>query len=185
VNLARKVSMTAEEFVDWAMAEPHGRYELVHGEVVAMAPERAAHARVKGAAYRMLHEAVRAAGRGCEAFGDGMAIRIDATTVYEPVAQVRCGARLPGDAVFSNDPVIVVEVLSPSTRDLDTGAKLAGYFALPSLRHYLILNPMTHEAIHHRREDGGRIVTEVLTGGSLTLDPPGLVHSLAALFVEA
>ena len=36
--------MTADEFIPWAMAQPEGcRYELVAGEVVAMAPERASH----------------------------------------------------------------------------------------------------------------------------------------------
>ncbi len=40
--------MTADEFIDWAMAQPEGqRYELVAGEVVAMAPERSAHALTK------------------------------------------------------------------------------------------------------------------------------------------
>jgi Uma2 family endonuclease len=39
--------MTVEDFVSWAMAQPEGRFELVNGAVVAMVPERAAHARLK------------------------------------------------------------------------------------------------------------------------------------------
>jgi Uma2 family endonuclease len=44
--------MTADEFIAWAMQQPEGQhYELVAGEVVAMAPERAAHGRMKGRIY--------------------------------------------------------------------------------------------------------------------------------------
>ena len=39
--------MTVQEFLAWAAAQPRGRYELVRGEVVAMAPERALHNLVK------------------------------------------------------------------------------------------------------------------------------------------
>ena len=59
--------MTADEFLDWAMAQPDGaRYELVAGEVVAMAPERASHARAKVAVFDALRAAVANA-RGLEA----------------------------------------------------------------------------------------------------------------------
>jgi Uma2 family endonuclease len=44
--------MTVDQFLSWAMAQPDGpRYELVDGEVVAMAPERAGHARRKAAVW--------------------------------------------------------------------------------------------------------------------------------------
>lgn len=56
-------------------------------------------------------------------------------TTYEPDALVRCGPPLPDDAVTLTEPVIVVEVLSPSTRANDAGAKLEDYVRLPSLRH--------------------------------------------------
>ena len=146
-----------------------------------MAPERAAHARTKARVHRCLEDAIAAAGLGCEAFPDGMAIRIDEFTVYEPDASVRCGPPLPGDATELDNPAIVVEVLSPSTRGIDTGAKLEGYFRLGSLRHYLILMPESGVAIHHQR-DADRIVTTVQRDGELGLDPPGLVLAVAALF---
>ena len=43
---------------------------------------------------QLMADAVRTGGLACEVFGDGMAIRIDAATVYEPDAQLRCGAPL-------------------------------------------------------------------------------------------
>jgi Uma2 family endonuclease len=64
--------MTVEQFVDWAMAQPDGRYELLDGEVLAMAPERAAHARVKARTWRALEDAIAERGVLCEALPDGM-----------------------------------------------------------------------------------------------------------------
>ena len=90
-----KEKMTADEFIAWAMNQPSGRYELAAGEVVAMAPERAAHARAKGAVFRALGDVVAAKGLQCEALPDGMAVRIDDATVYEPDAAMRCGAPPP------------------------------------------------------------------------------------------
>lgn len=174
--------MTADAFTTWAMDQTSGRFELSGGVVVAMAPERAAHGRAKGSAYRALCDAVAAAGAPCEVFTDGMAVRIDDATQYEPDAAVRCGTALDGDAVVYDDPVIVVEVVSPSSRSLDTGAKLAGYFRLASLRHYLVIDPDRRTIVHHRRADDGAIATAIIGDGALALDPPGIVLDLGAVF---
>lgn len=103
-----------------------------------------------------------------------MTVRIDNHTAHEPDALVYCGSRLPDSSVEVPEPVIVVEVLSPSSRHIDAAAKLAGYFSLPSVRHYLIVDPDKPIVLHHARENGGAIVTRILTGGALRLDPPGL-----------
>jgi Uma2 family endonuclease len=87
--------MRADEFVAWAMDRPRGeRYELVPGEVVAMSPERAVHARVRHAVCNAPAAAIAAAGLRCEAFPNRMTVRIDENTVYEPDALVRRGPEL-------------------------------------------------------------------------------------------
>ena len=137
---ARKERMTTDEILVWAVEQPEGeRYELVAGEVVAMSPERLAHAEVKALVWLALRPAIAAAGLRCEALPDGVSVEIDEHTAYQPDALVCCGERLPGDTVKLFDPVIVVEVLSPSTRARDAGAKLEDYFRLSSARHYLIV----------------------------------------------
>jgi Uma2 family endonuclease len=174
--------MTADEFLAWAMEQPTGRYELFHGEVVAMAPERARHVRAKARAWRALDEAARGLGPQCEALADGMVVRIDETTIFEPDASLRCGDRLDGAATEFSDPVVVVEVLSPATRGVDTGGKFAAYFRLPSVRHYLIVDAEKRTVVHHARGDDGRILSTIATEGALALDPPGLAVVVADLF---
>ena len=55
------------------------------------------------------------------------------------------------DVVEVSDPVIVVEVISPSTHKVDTTQKLADYFRIPSVRHYLIVNTSRRAVVHHER----------------------------------
>lgn len=168
------VILSRTEYYRWAEAHPRGRYERVAGTVVAMAPERAAHARVKARAWQALDRAIRAAGLPCEALPDGITIEIGDDTDYEPDAVVTCGEPMAGEDVAAANPVIVVEVLSPSTQSVDTGAQLADYFKVPSIRHYLIIRADRRAVIHHRRRDDGGIETRLAADGRIALDPPGI-----------
>lgn len=179
---ARQTTFTADEFIAWAAEQPTGRFELAEGVVVAMAPERVNHTRAKFEAAIALRAAILARGLACEALPDGASVRIDERTVYEPDVLVRCGPRAPGDAIEVTDPVIVVEVVSPSSRGVDAGAKLAGYFKLPSVRHYLLVDAENRVVIHHRREDDGTIGVRILRDGMLWLAPPGLEIAVDDIF---
>jgi Uma2 family endonuclease len=173
--------MTVDEFLSWAEGR-EGRWELHDGAPVMMAPERALHGRVKFSVAIGLRNAVLAAGLPCEVFTDGMAIRIDARTTFEPDASVVCGPRRSDETIAIDDPMIVVEVLSPSTAAVDHGRKLSGYFSLPSVEHYLILDPERRVVTHHKRGPGDAIETRVLSEGPARLDPPGFEVGVEALF---
>ena len=182
--------MTRAEYLAWVEAQPRGRYERIHGIVVerdgatAMAPERSAHNQRKMLAWLALRRAIEQAGLACQAHGDGMTVPIDDSD-YEPDAVVHCGASLPGDAIAVPDPVIIVEVLSPSSRKSDRGLKLAEYFKLSSLHHYLIVWPDKPQVVHHRRDvmtAGGGIDTSIITSGAIRLDPPGLTITVEDIY---
>ncbi len=178
-----RTAMTVDAFLAWRASRPDGpRHELVAGEPVAMAPERVAHLRLKARVWRALADAIAARGLPCEALPDGATVPIDDHTAYEPDAVVTCGDRVPGDAVLVPAPVIVVEVLSPSTTGRDAGAKLDDYFRLPGVHHYLLLKTERPVLIHHARTAPDRIDTRIVTGGSLTLDPPGLMLDVDGLY---
>lgn len=176
-----KPRMTVDEFLAWAMTQP-GRYELFRGEVYAMSPETVGHADKKGAVYVALLTSARANRLPCHVCPDGTTVRIDEATAYEPDALVYCGRKLPPSAIEIPNLMIIVEVLSPSTRQIDVSIKLAGYFRLPSLVHYLIVDPAQPLVIHHRRGTGDAILTRAVTEGSIALDPPGLELALADIY---
>ncbi len=180
----RQSRFTADEFFAWAEAQPDGRYELSSGVVVAMSPERIGHALSKVDALVALRAAIATRGLGCEALPGGVSVRIDDGSVYEPDALVRCGPPAPRNATEVNDPVIVVEVVSPSSPGVDTGLKLVGYFTLPSVRHYLIVDTDKRAVIHHHRDEAGAIAVRILYDGKLVLDPPGLEIAVSDLFAS-
>jgi Uma2 family endonuclease len=173
--------MNVDEFLVWAEAQL-GRYELFRGSVYAMTPERAVHAEVKFAVQTALANAIRAKGLPCRMLPDGMTVRIDDATAHEPDALVYCGPRLPPSALEVPNPVVVVEILSPSTRHLDAQMKLAGYFRLPSVAHYLVIDPDKPLIMHHARKDDGSILTRIMTEGAIVLEPPGIELSVADLY---
>ncbi len=173
--------LTVDEFLVWAEGRP-GRYELYCGTVYAMAPERARHAEVKFAVQTELARSIKAAGRPCHMLPDGMTVRITHDIAHEPDALVYCGAKVAGTVIEIANPVIVVEVLSPSTRHIDASAKLVGYFQLPSVNHYLIVDPEQRPILHHCRQTDGSILTRIVANGSITLDPPGIEVDVAAFF---
>ncbi len=162
-----------EEFRRWYEAQPAGRYERIDGRIVAMAPERGAHLRVKGAVYKALDRAVTAAGVHCQALPDGATVETGDSD-YEPDALVNCGEAMADDAVSAPNPVIVVEVLFPGTTSTDTGAKLADYFRVSSIAHYLIVHPTRRTVIHHRRA-ADSIETRIIVNGPIIMNPPGIV----------
>ncbi len=173
--------MTVDEFLATA-GEREGRWELENGVAYAMAPEQMNHARVKLATVNALAAAIRRAGLACEAVTDSVAVRITARTAYQPDALVYCGPRIAGDVREIENPVIVVEVISPSSEGRDTQRKLIGYFTVPGVMHYLILDPRDRTLAHYKRAQGGVIELRILYEGPLRLDPPGLDLTVGDLF---
>ncbi len=181
MSASKLPAMTADEFLAWAMEQPEGaHHELQDGAVVSMAPERSIHALTKLRIAFLLSQSIAAAGLECTVYPDGMAVRIDASTVLQPDAMLRCGPPLPDDAVVVTDPMVVVEVLSPSSGTQDRHDKLLAYFSLPAIRHYLIVDAQRRVAIHHARDEAGIIITRIIHDSAVTLDPPGIV--IADLF---
>src|SRR5690606_717831 len=182
MNVHAPPRMTVEQFIDWAMAQPRGRYELYGGRVVQMSPERTEHIETKFLVAVALTNAVKQHHVRCHVLSGGATVKVDDGTAYEPDALVYCGEKLPRGTIVIPEPVIVVEVTSPSSEARDAGVKLAGYFKLPSLIHYLIVDPDDRLVVHHRRGEDREITTRVVESGALVLEPPGLTVQLADLF---
>lgn len=180
---AEQIDLDVDAFLRWADGRD-GRWELRDGRPLMMAPERAVHALTKYAAQESLKAAIQRSALPCRMFPDGMTVRISARTAFEPDALVVCPSPSDLKTMEIPNPVIVVEVLSPSTAADDHGVKLDGYFSLPSVEHYLIIDPERRVLIHHKRGTGA-IETRILRDGVLRLDPPGLEAEVTAFFASA
>jgi Uma2 family endonuclease len=179
MNVVLRRAMTVDEYLAWSERQTEKyRTELINGQVVAMAPELVLHNRIKGEIYFAFRAAVANAKLPCEAMTDGVTVRVDEHTAYEPDALIYCGDRLPGRTMIVPNPMVIAEVLSPTTAHTDTSAKLIGYFKLPSVAHYLVLDPENRSVTHYTR--GG--TPNLLMSGALRLDPPGLDLTVENLF---
>lgn len=140
--------MTKAEYLEF-LNNSEIKYEYINGEVVAMAGAKPNHNRLTMMLSYLLVSQL--SGKGCEAFGGDQRVEIEKlNTYYFPDLSVVCG-----DSQFTDDslpaivdPVLIIEVLSPSTESFDRGKKFQMYRQLDSLRDSLILNhPMRYNQI--------------------------------------
>jgi Uma2 family endonuclease len=176
----RQNLMTVEQFYAWAHNRPE-RWELLDGEAVPMSPGRVIHGQTKYRVASALDGAIAKAGLPCHMLLDGVAVEIDVRNSYQPDVLVYCGETASPDALVVRNPVIVVEVLSPSNALKDLRDKLQGYFRVPSIQHYLIADPDKRIVIHHARAQDA-IATRIVSEGDIALEPPGLSFTVLSLF---
>ncbi len=183
MNIAVPHRMTVDEFLAWSSRQEKGRYELQDGRVVMQQSQNMGHLKAKGRIFTLVQVAIERSGLPFYVVPDGATVRVAKGTAYEPDALV-APLPMPDDSSLEiSNPVIVVEVLSPSSIKRDLTDKLAGYFQVPSIVHYLILDPEEKVIIWHRRAAAGGLEPPVkFESGILRLDPPGLEIDVAAVF---
>ena len=118
-----KHKMTADEFLAWAEHQlpEAGKFELWDGEVVVrhgpgFEEERSEHWDAKGAMFALC-DAIKRAGLPCFAAVDGPMVRLSPNKMARPDVLVYCGPRVPRGVQEVPNPMILVEVLSPSTNE--------------------------------------------------------------------
>lgn len=130
-------------------------YELVAGEIVMMANPTEVHEQIASNIGSSLKPAMDR--RGCRTYQGGMRVQSghnsNARDKYRPDVVVRCGP-VEGNT-YITDPVIVVEVLSPSTLERDRGVKLAFYKSMPTVQHVVLAYSDQMRVEHFRRTETG------------------------------
>ena len=145
-NLAADVLIEELDSLERASGD---RYELIDGAAVAMTGASRRHNRAAGRMYRLLDDLAQT--ENCETYIEGTRLQLSDDTFVYPDVMVTCEG--PTDEYTVISPCLVVEVLSPSTSWVDHGRKRTKYLALPSLKHYLLLNLSTQTIEHYFRAD--------------------------------
>ena len=135
---AEKPRLTAEEFIAWE-TEQSERWELVDGECFAMSGGTDIHNTIS------LNMAIalraRLEGRRCRVFMSDMKLKIaEDETVFYPDIMVSCDEADRGRRQWKEAPVLIAEILSPSTEAYDRGRKFAAYRLIPGLAAVLFLS---------------------------------------------
>jgi Uma2 family endonuclease len=173
--------MTAEEFVAWAEARPEKHWELFDGVPQIQQSQNWGHARHILKIYRLIDGEITRRGLSLSIATQGLVVKAGPRMAFEPDIVVFAGPMGDRD-IITPDPIIVFEVLSPSTEKKDFTVKLAGYFDVPTIQHYLIADWEEREIVHYRREGAGLAKPVIVLEGSLVLEPPGLIIDVRSIF---
>ncbi|MDQ2769938.1 MAG: Uma2 family endonuclease [Bacteroidota bacterium] len=132
---------TAEEYFALE-AQSDVRHEFFEGEVFAMAGESIAHNTIAQNFVLALRPALR--GKTCRVQMEGIQLAVEANRHYTyPDIVVSCDPDDQRESRRLHHPLLIVEVLSPSTEAYDRGLKFNQYKKLTSLRHYLLVSQKT------------------------------------------
>lgn len=154
---------------------PDMKAELDNGIIRMMAGGSRDHASVQANLIAFTRSALR--GSGCRPHGSDMAIRTSDRSVRYPDLTIDCGTAgdQAADLVLS-DPRVIIEVLSPSTRDTDLTIKRDEYRAIPSVDTVAYVDPESEALSIHQRIEGGW--TETLFSTTLDLALPALAITI-------
>ena len=172
--------MTVEQFFAWQEGRAE-RYELVNGEPLRLtAGAKNVHDDIVVNLVGELREQVR--GSGCRPFtGDG-SVETRPGQIHRPDVGVDCGPRDPNGTKAAL-PRLVVEVLSPSTRDFDTFKKLDEYKETDSLEYIALVEPNEPVVFFWRRKARAWVEAQV-RGLDAQIDMPkiGVRLQMAAIY---
>lgn len=161
--------MTVEEFLAWDGGGHVGKLELVEGAVRAMAPASATHGIIQGNIITAINTRLRALRSSCRAGTEAPIIpplgkRINARA---PDVSVTCSP--PSDDGTFVDPVLIVEVMSPSN-EADTWESIHALAGLQSLKEVLVVQSTRVEVEVYRRDGKGAWLSkpETADGSSST-----------------
>jgi Uma2 family endonuclease len=146
--------MTIAEFDDFVTGLADDReFELIDGELAMMVNPTQTHEQIAsniGAPLKLAMDP-----RGCRTYQGGMRVQLDdnssARDKYRPDVLVRCGPR--ENTTYVTDPIVIVEVLSPSIIDNDRGRKLRFYKGMPTARHIVLAYSDQMRVEHYVRDD--------------------------------
>lgn len=145
-------------------AEAEQKHEYHGGEITAMAGGTLAHGQIAMNFGRAIGNGLEKAGKACSTFSSDVRVHIqEAKRGFYPDLSVVCGAPETSDQdpqALAN-PLLVVEVLSPTTAAFDRGTKFAHYRQLKSLREYVLIsqNEAMVDVFYRREDDAWEIET--------------------------
>ena len=153
--IERVRQMSVEEFLDFAERSEY-RYEYIDGEPIKMTGGRLNHFRLINRLQFLLESLLSES--NCEVLGSGMLVRVGEASLVAPDVSVVCGqAQTEVDTRILLNPILVVEVISPSSIDHDRIVKRDFYHSVDSIQAYLIVEqrrPLVE--LYTRSETGWR-----------------------------
>lgn len=171
-----KTPFSADDFLVWDASQTE-RHEFVDGEVFAMAGGEDRHASVSLAVASSLRSHLK--GSRCRVYMNDVKLQVAAANAFfYPDVFVTCSERDAANRLVKQEPLLVVEVLSPSTAAYDRGDKFASYRLCPTLAEYAVIDIDRRAVDLFRKNTEGLWVLHPLVGNA-TLTLTSVDHALA------
>ena len=154
------------------------KHEYLGGTVHAMAGATNQHNAIATSTLLALGSQLR--GKSCQPFNSDTKVHIeypDHTRFYYPDAMVVCQPN-PASDHFQDQPVVIIEVLSDSTRRTDLVEKRDAYLTIPSLKVLIFVEPDAPSVTLHRTKSGGGFAIERHSGLEAIIPLPEIEASL-------
>jgi Uma2 family endonuclease len=168
-----------EDFLAWERQQEE-RYEYLDGVVIMMAGGSLDHTRIAENFKAELRERLR--NSGCEVFGSDAKVVLAGRLIY-PDISVTCAQNIDGRSDIVPEPMLVIEVVSATSRERDIRVKKLRAFQTPSVRHYAVVEQESAYVDLFRRQ-GETWINIPVSGleGSVPLDAFGISVPLAAIY---
>jgi Uma2 family endonuclease len=170
--------ITVDEFLSWD-GDPNQRYELISGEIVAMSPPSNRHALIAANVIGEIRQRIAPPCKVLSEAGVHLSWRDDA--YYQPDIAVTCSS-LNDDRWGVPDPVVIVDVVSPSTKAHDRSVKLVDYRHIASVREIVLVSNTEKRVEHWRRVGNGWSVLDLEATDHISLDVIGFDIPVEALY---
>ncbi len=178
---ARRLTLSPEAYLEWEEGQDE-KHEYYQGEVFLMAGGTETHARLISNLHFMLRSALRDS--DCTGYTDALRVQVEAHNLYTyPDLSVVCGEAVFADERRTNllNPVVLVEVLSPSTERYDRTTRGRLYRSMPSLEGYVTVSQDSPAVdVLTRTDDGWLLRSE--ENAQVALPPLGVTLALADLY---
>jgi Uma2 family endonuclease len=176
---------TPEEYLAWERLQPE-KHEFFGGEVFDMEGATFEHNQLVINVAAELRAALRH--KPCRVCASDLRVKIPATGLYTyPDASVVCGRPVFEDDKLDTllNPLVLVEVLSDSTKDYDRGTKFTSYRTITSFRDYVLIS--TDKVLveyHTRKDDGSWVLREFRAGERFTIESLGCELAMDEIYLK-
>ena len=181
----QRTYLTAEEYLELERGSEM-KHELLDGEMVAMTGGSPEHALIIANLLGELRGRLKRSSRPCRVYSGDLRVRASVDAYVYPDAVVVCGDPLVEDSHRDTllNPILIVEVLSPSTESYDRGRKFEHYQMLDSLKEYVLVAQDRPRIEHYLRQDGHVWLYTEVSGleGSVSLPSLGCEVPLSEIY---
>jgi Uma2 family endonuclease len=179
MSAVEKQTWTVEQYLEMERASEE-KYEYLDGEIYLMSGASRNHNLIMASTLASLYSQLRK--RPCFVYPSDMRVKASDSGLYAyPDISVVCGEPLleddPQDTLVN--PIVIVEVLSPSTESYDRGKKFQHYRALQTLQEYILISQDSHRIERFLRQPNDEWLLTDAAGLDAMIELPSIQCTLA------